>query len=101
MTRPRCAALLVLGAVMVAASPVLAAEDEAVKQAVSRGVAHLRGLQAPHGSWPTASPGATALVGLTLLECDVPATDPAVQPAAPHLRKVSTDIYDLHTTCAL
>ena len=59
MTRPLCAALFVLGAVMVAAAPVPAAEDEAV----SRGVAHLRGLQAPDGSWPTASPGAAALVG--------------------------------------
>ncbi|HMC89288.1 MAG TPA: hypothetical protein VKI17_07055, partial [Gemmataceae bacterium] len=101
MTRPLCAGSLILGVVMVAAAPVLAAEDEAVKQAVSRGVAHLRGLQAPHGSWPTASPGATALVGLTLLECDVPATDPAVQHAATHLRKVWTDINDLHTTYAL
>ena len=97
MTRPLCAALFVLGAVMVAAAPVPAAEDEAV----SRGVAHLRGLQAPDGSWPTASPGAAALVGLTLLECDVPATDPAVQHAATYLRKVWTDINDLHTTYAL
>src|SRR5205823_9643393 len=49
-----------------------------------------------NGIWPygaTASPGAsgnvgaTALVGLTLLECGVPPDDPAVQQAAKYVRK--------------
>ncbi|HJT76334.1 MAG TPA: prenyltransferase/squalene oxidase repeat-containing protein [Gemmataceae bacterium] len=71
-----------------------AADPQKVKQAIDKGVAYLKGLQQGDGTWsytedvvgsrdrggPTV--GATALAGLTLLECGVPADDPAVQKAA-------------------
>jgi hypothetical protein len=58
-------------------------------------------LQAVDGSWPTHHAGATALVGLTLLECDVPASDAAVQGAASYLRNAWTEINDGQTTYAI
>jgi hypothetical protein len=68
-----------------------AADRQAVKQAIDRGVAWLKKQQQDDGSWPYMSkghiPGATALAGLTLLECGVPADDPAVQKAADLVRK--------------
>src|SRR5438876_11752857 len=56
----------------------LAADPAQIQQAVERGVVHLKQLQAGNGSWPRgeyvgATAGATALAGLALLECDVPA----------------------------
>src|ERR1700687_2535963 len=64
---------------------VRAADDEAIQQAIKRGVESLKNQQGPNGAWkyheaPTAGP--TALAGLTLLECDGPAHDPAGQTAA-------------------
>ncbi len=91
----------VLVAAMLYAVQAHAADNEQIQQAVSRGVLHLRSQQAEDGTWPSHHVGATALVGLTLLECDVPTTDPAVQRAASYLRKVWTSIDDLHTTYAL
>jgi hypothetical protein len=70
-----------------------AADPQKVQQAVDRGVAYLKGLQQGDGAWAfgasdltqdVAGPnvGATALAGLALLECGVPADDPQVQKAA-------------------
>src|SRR5262249_43808881 len=78
-----------------------AAGKEQIQQAINRGIVHLRQLQADDGTWPSDKAGATALVGLTLLECDVPAADPAVQKAATYLRKNWPDINDIHTTYAI
>src|SRR5438445_851299 len=75
-----------------------AADKEQLQQAVSRGILYLRNLQAADGSWPTHPVGATALVGLTLLECEIQATDPAVRQAASYLRKAWPEINDLHQT---
>jgi hypothetical protein len=62
-------------------------EQAAVNQAVIRGVRFLKTTQHPDGSWPSDSPfGCTALAGLTLLECGVPASDPNIQKAATYLR---------------
>jgi hypothetical protein len=74
-----------------------AADPQDVKQAVDRGVAYLEGLQQPDGAWAfgdftntqdAAGPkvGATALAGLALLECGVPADDPHVRKAADVVR---------------
>jgi hypothetical protein len=76
-------------------SPLEAAErNPKIQQAIDRGVAFLRSQQDKNGIWPYntfsvtgGSVGATALVGLTLLECGVPADDPAIQQAAKYVRK--------------
>ena len=47
-------------------------------------------MQQPDGSWPYTEPGATALAGLTLLECDVPATHRSIQKAAARIREAAT-----------
>ena len=68
--------------------PAAKAEDkEAVNKAVERGVAHLRKLQKADGSWPHEQIGATALAGLTLIECGAPDDDPAVRKALDAVRK--------------
>src|ERR1700687_5287070 len=77
------------------------AGKEQVQKAVERGVACLKQLQEGDGSWPAHPQGATALVGLTLLECNVPASDPALERAAGFLRKSWMDIKDGDTTYAV
>lgn len=80
--------LLSLAAIL--ATTAYAADKQAIQQAIARGVAYLKQGQGIDGSWPHAhTAGATALVGLTLLECGVPAADPAVQRAAVYLRSAS------------
>src|SRR5262249_8946800 len=61
--------------------------NPAIDRAVAQGVAYLRTQQRADGTWPFAEMGATALAGLTLLECDVTADDPAVVKAAQHVRE--------------
>src|SRR5439155_7543220 len=89
---------IALGAVYLLSWPTPAAEkrNPKIQQAIDRGVAFLRSQQDQNGIWPygaAASPGAsgnvgaTALVGLTLLECGVPPDAPAVQQAAKYVRK--------------
>src|SRR5262249_10939120 len=70
-------------------APGAAASDAAdARKAVERGVRALRALQLADGTWPHNDIGATALAGLTLLECEVPANDPAVEKAALAVRRV-------------
>jgi hypothetical protein len=76
------------------------AEQAKVNEAIKRGVAFLKSQQLPSGTWSPGhhSVGYAALPGLTLLECQVPAADLAVQKAAYHVRTQSlslTDTYDL------
>ena len=80
-------AAVVVGGLLIAAD-ARAADDAAIKQALQRGVQYLRSAQV-NGVWPYQYIGATALAGLTLLECDVPANDPAVQAAAKAVREAS------------
>jgi hypothetical protein len=88
-------ALLVMAGL---AGSVAAAEPPGVDQAVDRGLAYLRKLQLADGSWPRGELGATALAGLALLECRVPADDPAVRKAA---QKVRTDAIPLTHTYSI
>jgi HEAT repeats len=69
--------------------PARAGDPDAIKQAVERGVAHLKQLQRNDGTWPHGEIGATALAGLALVECDVPANDPCIQRAADAVRDAS------------
>jgi hypothetical protein len=65
-----------------------AEQQKAVNAAIDRGVAHLRATQLDNGSWAGGhhAIGYAALAGLTLLECGVPADDPAVKKAAHYVR---------------
>lgn len=93
------------GALLLWGSSVRAADQEAVNRAVERGVEYLRRLPLGNGLWPHpghAEPaesalGATALAGLTLLECDVPAKDALVQRAARAVRESSVSMTRTYT----
>jgi hypothetical protein len=93
--------LTVVIAALLLAGPAGAASKEQIQRAIDRGVAFLRSLQRAEGAWPTHHVGATALAGLTLLECDVPATDPAVRKAAEHVRQTSLSLLDNHGTYSI
>jgi hypothetical protein len=82
-------AALLLGTLFVSAARP--EEPEGVQQAIDRGVVYLKGLQNADGTWPGAT-GATALAGLTLLECGVAPDDPAVQKAASAVRQASVTL---------
>jgi hypothetical protein len=64
-------------------------EQKRIDAAIAKGVAYLKQQQAKDGTWPANGPviGYTALAGLTLLECDVPTTDPNVDRAAKFIRR--------------
>jgi hypothetical protein len=88
--------LSILGAVFCLTSPVPAADrDPKIQKAIDRGAAFLRTRQGQNGAWTYPADmsgsgsniGATALVGLTLLECGVPPDDPVVQQAAQFVRQ--------------
>lgn len=85
---------LVLGTLL-AAVPAWAAEKEAINRAIDHGVAALRKMQRKDGSWP--EPRATALAGLALLECKVPASDPAIVKAAAVIRTAALRHADVYT----
>jgi hypothetical protein len=76
-----------------------AADEEAIQAAIHRGVAALKKKQEADGTWsfPQHATGATALAGLTLLECDVPATDPAVLLAIKALRPATPELTDTYS----
>src|SRR5580704_8799901 len=91
-----------LVALLVLVPAARAGDSDEVQQAIDRGVAYLKGLQGPDGKWSYGQQlGATSLAGLVLLECEVPADDPAVQKAAAAVREESirlTDTYSLALT---
>jgi hypothetical protein len=76
---------------LAAPAPAKVDKDE-VNKAVDRGVKYLKGLQRGDGTWPYDQIGATALAGLTLLECGVATDDPAVQKAARAVRHKSVGL---------
>jgi hypothetical protein len=78
---------------LVSSPAARAVDPEDIKQAVEKGVRHLRSVQSQDGHWnynSDGSDGPTALAALTLLECGVPASDPAIQKAAAHIRQAAT-----------
>jgi hypothetical protein len=77
-----------------------AAGDEDIRKAVERGVESLRARQDNDGSWSFGNSGHTvgtsALVGLAMLECDVPGSDQAVKDAARTVRSGVGSINDTY-----
>src|SRR5207248_1484568 len=81
-------------------SPATAADREKIQQAIDRGLEYLKSQQdKTNGTWPffearigASNTGATALAGVTLLECGVAADDPAVRKAAEAVRNASLSL---------
>jgi hypothetical protein len=89
---------LVLCALLLAAPPARATDEDDIKAMVRGGVAYLKSIQRVDGTWPHPRLGATALAVLALVECDVPVTDPAVLRGAAAVRLVIPNLqttYDL------
>jgi hypothetical protein len=85
-------------ALLLPALPARAGEPDGVQRAIDAGVAYLKSIQQFDGTWPYDQIGPTALAGLTLLECGVPADDPAVVKAAAVVREAAltaTQTYSL------
>jgi hypothetical protein len=75
--------------------------DDRIQKAIDRGVERLKALQKEDGNWPFGRLGATALAGLALLECGVPASDPSIQKAAGAVRPMCLELDDIYTTYSL
>jgi hypothetical protein len=80
-------------------SSLYAVDQKAIDSAIDKGVKALRTLQGEDGTWPYPEIGATALAGLTLLECGVKADDHAVVNAADAVRKVSPSLTHNYSIC--
>jgi hypothetical protein len=82
-----------------AASSSRAVDQRAVEKAIEAGVKALRGMQEGNGTWPHQEIGATALAGLTLLECGAKPDDDAVRHAADAVRKASVNLTHNYSIC--
>lgn len=99
-----CASALALAAAAFLANPVAPQSEDQIQQAINHGVEFLRSIQERDGTFVYEASdraaegggqekrmhrtiGATALAGLTMLECDVSHDDPAVQKAATMVRR--------------
>jgi hypothetical protein len=91
------ALLLTVTALLLSASLAPAVEKSAIDAAVDKGVAALKKMQRNDGTWPYEKIGATALAGLTLLECGAKADDRAVTAAADACRKVALTTIDTYS----
>lgn len=69
-----------------------AAPTDAVKRSCDSGVKFLRQVREQPAGVKNHPVGAVALWALTLLECDVPPNDPAIQKAAAELRQASIEL---------
>jgi hypothetical protein len=78
--------------VLLIAQPARAVDQDEINRAIARGVKGLRELKQPDGKWPHVQIGATALAGLTLLECGVDAADKDVVTAADAVRRASVNL---------
>jgi hypothetical protein len=83
-----------------------AVEPKDVEKAIATGVKALRELQSEEGAWPphretgdASKIGATALAGLTLLECGAKADDQAVVRAADAVRRASPPLTYNYSIC--
>lgn len=99
MRRGWLIALLVLGCLVLGTSRAKAVDPELVRKAMEKGVQYLRrgGVEPGIVGTGDVSTGLTALIGLTLLECDVDADDAAVQRAAKIVREASPGMTDTYT----
>src|SRR5207253_3108169 len=92
---------LVVTAVGLLGGPVSAVEQRDIKAAIERDTSHVRSLQDRTGAWPSPQQGmvngATALVGLTLLECGVKVTDRQVAAAADFVRNGAPQITNTYS----
>lgn len=87
--------IIALCTIGLSTSTQAAERNPRIQQAIDRGVAYVRSQQDASGIWsystmgsPTpGNVGASALVGLTLLECGVPADDAAIQRVAKYIRQ--------------
>jgi hypothetical protein len=90
--------LLVLFTLALAVVPLRAVDKKVIDSAIDKGVQSLRDRQQPDGTWKHEKMGATALAGLTLLECGAAKDDKAVVAAAAKVREAAlrmTDTYSL------
>lgn len=101
--------------VVPAAVPTVDSErKKKINEAIDKGVAYLKKTQLDTGAWPKVAGnnviqhsydvGYAALGGLTLLECQVPASDPAVQKAANYVRNhplLDTGFRTYQASCAI
>lgn len=94
--------VLLLPATAAAAQP---ADEATVNRSIGMGVAFLKKQQRNSGYWGTGTGadadathrlGYTALVGMTLVECGVPTSDPGLQRAARLIRQFAQDIDDTY-----
>ena len=69
-------------------------DQEKINQAIDKGTAFLKKTQNAKGSWDgvSSSVGHASLAGLTLLECNTPANDPAVQRVAGLVRSNAANL---------
>jgi hypothetical protein len=79
-------------ALVTTGTPARAVDQELIDRAIQNGVKALRRMQQPDGTWPYPYIGATALAGLTLLECGADKEDKDVLRAADTVRKASIDL---------
>ncbi len=79
--------VLAVGVLVLVGVPAPAVDKDEISAAVERGVTALKRLQAGDGTWRHEYIGATALAGLTLLECGEAKSDRAVQRAAEAVRR--------------
>jgi hypothetical protein len=86
-----------VGALLLTATAAHAVEKDAIDKAIDNGVAALKRLQRNDGTWPHEKLGATALAGLTLLECGVKDDDKAVVAAANVCRKRALTTLDTYS----
>src|SRR5206468_2389901 len=88
-------AVLALAVLTLGTAPARAVDQAKIDKAIERGVAALKELQERDGTWPHvpgrphAKIGATALAGLTLLECNVPENNKSIVAAADVVRRAS------------
>ena len=93
MLQAGCAAVAVL---VVAGPAVRAVDQDAINQAIERGVEYLHQREVLSGV-VTQPVGATALVGLTLLECGAKTDDASVRSAAQTVRQAAVSMRDTYT----
>ena len=82
--------IFLASAILVVCSlPARAVDRKAIDGAIERGIAGLKKMQGADGTWKHTEIGATALAGLTLVECGVAKNDKSVVAAATKVRDAS------------